>query len=184
MIIFLGGIHGVGKTHFGENIISGLNITYARASQLIEKEIGNATWETDKKTNQINANQFALINAVKKINYQDINLLLDGHFCIKETGGRIKRIPIDIFKSLNIDGILLLEADVTTIQERLLNRDKIHFNIDELISLQIEEKEHALNVSNSLSIPIRFLKNPTHALFTTSLELLFKQIEDIQNPLN
>lgn len=62
-MIFVGGIHGVGKIYFCEQIKKSLGFDYYTASQLIERQRG-VQFDIDKKVTNINSNQVLLIEAL------------------------------------------------------------------------------------------------------------------------
>ena len=64
MIVFVGGIHGVGKTYLGEPVAKTLGVRHATASQLIREERGLQSWGSDKRVSDINDNQRALVSAM------------------------------------------------------------------------------------------------------------------------
>ena len=63
-VIFLAGVHGVGKGFLGTPVANSIGIVHLTASQLIREEKGQATWGIDKKTSDLDDNQLALIRAV------------------------------------------------------------------------------------------------------------------------
>jgi adenylate kinase len=79
-VIFLAGVHGVGKGFLGTPVASALGISHLTASQLIREEKGQATWGHDKKTSDLDDNQLALIRAVAQRRLTHPSILLDGHF--------------------------------------------------------------------------------------------------------
>jgi adenylate kinase len=56
-VIFLAGVHGVGKGFLGAPVANALGISHFTASQLIREEKGQATWGKDKKTFDLDDNQ-------------------------------------------------------------------------------------------------------------------------------
>lgn len=48
-VIFVAGVHGVGKGYIGIPVAVALGINHFTASQLIREEKGRATWGIDKK---------------------------------------------------------------------------------------------------------------------------------------
>jgi len=85
-IIFIGGIHGVGKSTLRKKITNVMDIQSYSASSLI-KSVSDLNFPSDKKIKGINKNQDLLIDAVDK--YIDPNryCLLDGHFCLLNQNG-------------------------------------------------------------------------------------------------
>ena len=83
-IIFLAGVHGVGKGFLGAPVASSMGIAHLTASQLIRAEKGQVTWGTDKKTSDLDNNQLALIRAVAQRRLTHPAILLDGHFVLRD----------------------------------------------------------------------------------------------------
>lgn len=109
-IIFLAGVHGVGKSYLGEPAAKALGIAYRTASKLIREEKGAATWAIDKKTADIDSNQTALIQAVSKLRAAGA-LLLDGHFVLRDAQGTITPLTARVFSQLNLKGVILLTEE-------------------------------------------------------------------------
>ena len=80
-IIFLGGVHGVGKTSLCNKMCEELSIEGYSASNLI-KRVKNVKFPTNKHSEEINGNQDTLIVAVNKYIRCKTACLLDGHFCL------------------------------------------------------------------------------------------------------
>ena len=106
-IIFIGGIHGVGKSTVCTKISDSLKIKSYSASSLI-KSVSGLTFPSDKKIKGINKNQDLLITAVDKYIDPNIYCLLDGHFCLLDQNGEITDIPIATFTNLSPSAILVL----------------------------------------------------------------------------
>ena len=57
MVIFLAGVHGVGKTFLGKPVAESLGFKHATASDLIREELGGQSWQdsiTYFKKNSVN----------------------------------------------------------------------------------------------------------------------------------
>jgi adenylate kinase len=57
MTIFIAGIHGVGKTYLAKQAASEMGLKYATASQLIREERGHASWDSNKRVDEVENNQ-------------------------------------------------------------------------------------------------------------------------------
>ena len=79
-MIFVCGIHGVGKTHYCKTLSKELELPYFIASDLLEKRKKQVYIE--KRVQNIRENQEILIEVVKKIEQQIRNYILDGHLCL------------------------------------------------------------------------------------------------------
>lgn len=144
-IVFMGGIHGVGKTLFSEAICRDSGLVHITASSLI------GSFKKSKRTKNIPGNQEILVEAVNGLD-STIKYLLDGHFCLLDRDGRIQIIEVNVFKKLHLMAIIVLQEKVETIQDRLFKRDNCSYTLEFLNDFQEKELEQAKQVSDSLNI--------------------------------
>ncbi|WP_338946726.1 AAA family ATPase [Fusobacterium canifelinum] len=149
-IIFIAGIHGVGKTTFCKKYE--LKNVYT-ASELIK----NYKIIDGKLTKNIFENQDILIEAISQIKEEKI--YLDGHLCLLDFSGKIKELPLELYKKLNILEIILLISTPFKIQERLNKRDKTIYNVELLKKFQEKEIERAKYIAQELNIKLTILEN-------------------------
>lgn len=153
-IIFIGGIHGVGKSTLCAKISDSLKIKSYSASSLI-KSVSDLNFPSDKKITGINKNQDLLITAIDK--YIDPNscCLLDGHFCLLNQHGEVTDIPKTTFTNLSPAAILVLTNDPKNIYSQIKNRDgnEMEMEIENIFSFQEKELEQSKLVSQMLNIP-------------------------------
>src|SRR5690606_18775242 len=99
-IIFIGGIHGVGKSTICQHICRELNMVYLSASELLKWEEINDD-ANNKKVKDIPFTQNRLItglfNTIQKRHFY----LLDGHYCLLNGKAEVEKISIDIFMQIN-----------------------------------------------------------------------------------
>lgn len=150
-IIFVGGVHGVGKTTLCESMRSRLEVQHISASTLISRQ-KNISFSVDKKTDAIADNQLALIKAIDELDPNIVHLI-DGHYCLLGKNGEVERVPIDTFIQMSPIGIVLLLDDEERISTRFEERDKIKYGVDKLKAFQKEEVEYFNQVSNVLGVP-------------------------------
>lgn len=165
MIIFVAGVHGVGKTYLATPTAKQLGIKHATASQLIKEERGTKSWSENKRVDEVHDNQTALISALKKLQEKGESLLLDGHFVLRDETSIPITIDIEVFKALQIDAVILLEGDADTISERLSARGDQSWTSENLCSFASSELAHAIFVTSSLGLPIKRMTTPNHAQF-------------------
>ncbi|HZJ76222.1 MAG TPA: ATP-binding protein [Oscillospiraceae bacterium] len=155
-IIFVGGIHGVGKTILCKRISTQLLIEHYSCSELISmldaKKIGN-----DKIVHDVNNNQNVLLNAAQRLLDDENIYLLDGHFCLINNDYLIKRIPINIYESLRIKGIILLTCDEKIILDRLKRRDGKDYSLEFIQLFQQKEIEYGKYVADKIKVPIKMI---------------------------
>lgn len=165
MIVFVGGIHGAGKTYLGAPVARQLGMRHATASQLIREERGLQSWGTDKRVDGINENQVALISATNRLRSRGEKLLLDGHFVLRGPNGELSEIASQVFRDLRIGAVVLLHASVDVVLERLEARGDTSWTISELQLLADREEAHARRVSTELGIAFRYLNGPSQGSF-------------------
>lgn len=169
MIVFVAGIHGVGKTHLGVPAAEHLGIRHATASQLIREGRGLQTWGIDKRVSTIDENQAALIAATALLRAEAPRLLLDGHFVLRGADGVLTELDIQVFRDLKIGAVLLLETELDVVLGRLRQRGDNSWSEWELRSLADSEKSHARRVSSELCVPLKHLVSPTYEEFVSTL---------------
>ena len=117
-MIFVSGVHGVGKDYFSKRMEKILGIKSYSASELIEK-YGNLNFNSNKRTTNINGNQHYLIQAIKSGNLPR-EYILNGHFCLLNSNGEVEKVPINTFYQLNPSKIILaINNPILTISLKL-----------------------------------------------------------------
>lgn len=151
-LIFIGGIHGSGKTYISKNYLSTFSYKHNSASNIIKEE-GNEI-KIDKTVDNLDLNQIALIQGLKKIENINRRNILDGHFCLINKDFKIEKIPFEVFKKINPTMIILTTAPDKEIMNRIKKR-----NIDNNYNISIKmfqeaEEEYAFSIAKELNIPI------------------------------
>ena len=152
-MIFVSGIHGVGKSYFCDRVREQLGINCYSASQLITAKRHHGFSE-DKLVPDIADNQPLLIEAIEELRETEKEFILDGHFCLLDASGNVTRIPSNTYLELNPDRMLLLTERPAIIAQRRLERDGIHQEPSEIEAFQNEEKSYAEEISIRLNIPL------------------------------
>lgn len=171
MNIFLGGVHGVGKSFLALQLPSHSRLLHTSASTLIKEEIAQPNWGSDKKVLDPTGNQILLSNAVRRKNNNGIRLLLDGHFVLKGSHGELIYLNPDVFSTLNLTSAILLEASPKIIAQRILDRDGRIESIEKLTEFLQAERAQARKVCNTLGIPLEILNEPSAQAFIKLVEL-------------
>ena len=104
-MLFVCGIHGVGKTVFAKKMSRELGLKYYLASELIQKR-AKYQIEKNKCAPQILDNQAFLLEALSEIT--DKNYILDGHLCLINDQNEVERISCGIFLEMDIECIYLV----------------------------------------------------------------------------
>jgi adenylate kinase len=157
-IIFVAGIHGVGKTTGCKSVAEEFGIPHFSASQIIKGERSSAVDEMSKLVADVDDNQRLLIRGVLRV-LERGRFLLDGHFTMRrKSDGGIEAIHVDVFRELNIGGVVLYTDHPEEISRRILARDGVSQPVDMLRSHQDAEVAHAKYVTATLSIPLVILQ--------------------------
>ena len=151
-MIFVGGIHGVGKDYFLSKVGKKLGLEFYSASELIE-QYGNVSIGSDKKTQNISGNQDYLLQAInsKKLPKEYI---LNGHFCLLNGDGKPERIPIETFYELSPNRIIILKEKPEIIVGRRMIRDRQEVFVEDTKRFQDEEIAYGKEVAKKLGVPI------------------------------
>ncbi|WEE76667.1 ATP-binding protein [Comamonas testosteroni] len=172
MTTFVAGVHGAGKTFATKPACQKLGLVYATASQLIQEERGQVTWDGTKMVSDVDKNQAALISAVRRIRESGSILVIDGHFVLRRAPGTHERLPIDVFRALECSSVLLIRSPVPVLLERLHARQDMSWSEAELADFSKAEDAHSAEVADVLGIPLQTLDTPTAQEVETWLKRL------------
>ena len=166
-IIFIGGIHGVGKGTICKEIASKTDLIHITASEILKwDEISSSD---NKLVNNISSTQERLINGLKSLIKKDKQYMLDGHFCLLNSNGIPCKIDEDTFDSINPKIISIVIDDIGKIVDRLDKRDNKKYDIKILDELQKMEIEYAKYLSKKYSIPYIEIKNNDYKSLLNSI---------------
>lgn len=157
-MIFIGGVHGVGKTFFCNKVSEKIEIPHFSSSELIAKQ-KSELFGPDKRVVDTDGNQDYLINALQYLNINNNKFLLDGHFCLLNKKGDIVKLPKETFSRLSPSIIIILTDSSEVISQRLYKRDNKNYSIDLLDRFQKTELNYANEISIKQNIPIYNFKN-------------------------
>lgn len=149
-IIFVGGIHGVGKTTICNEISDELEIKSYSSSELIKKINSDKLWD-NKKVKNVSGNQNILLDAINLYLCGNKNYLLDGHFCLMNEHGEVNKVPFETFEKMKLDKIILVIDEASNIIKRLKSRDDNIYSLDFINAFQDQEIEYAKEVSKKLN---------------------------------
>lgn len=148
-IIFISGIHGVGKSTFSKNLSDCLNIPCYSASSLIRKQ-NEELFFPNKQIKNITNNQNVLLQAIENFVIEDC-FILDGHFTLQNENKEILKVPKELFFTLNPKVIISLQDSAENIAKRINNRDVAFFEESFLQQMQYEEVKYANDISCMLN---------------------------------
>jgi adenylate kinase len=174
-IAFIGGIHGVGKSTVCRQICDRLDLTHLSASELLKWGDINEDAE-NKQVKDIQDTQDRLIVGLRNTIQTGKRYLLDGHYCLLNTNGEIKNIPVDTFQMINPFSLNIILDDVSEIKKRLEERDNKYYDYDLLMRMQDNELQYAKYLSEKLDVPLNvgLQKNFTellNSLYNTTIAL-------------
>lgn len=150
-IIFIGGIHGVGKGTICQKLSQRYNFIHISASQVLKWE--EISEKENKNVKNFESTQERLIYGLNEIIKPDKKYLLDGHFSLLNSEGFPERIPEVTFSKINPSAIAIITCDLKTILNRLQNRDNRLYDINILRKMQKLELESAEKISLKLNLP-------------------------------
>lgn len=157
-VIFVSGIHGVGKTTACTNAASALGLAHYSASGLIKSERANAIPEQGKAVSDVIGNQTLLMRGVERACGQhNGRIILDGHFTLAKLDGRIEAIAVEVFSSLSLDGIVVYHDEPVEIVERLRRRDGDSYSVGTVARHQEHELAHAQLIAAELDLALEML---------------------------
>lgn len=148
-MIFLSGVHGVGKSYFCRLVKEATGIEFYSASKLIAEK-RQIEFSQNKLIPDIDDNQPYLLQAVAELKATGQNFILDGHFCLLDATGRVQRISSDTFTTLMPETIILLTEKPKIIAERRRVRDKIDVNESSIIDFQLQECNYAKELAENI----------------------------------
>ncbi len=156
-LVFVGGIHGVGKSTICSQVCATLDIEYISASQVIDdyrNRISKLNKDAEKRVFDINENQNILIKALKMVLAPKKKYLLDGHFTLFDSRGMVRTIPLATFKAIAPSVLVALTDNPALIKKRLQQRDGIEYDEKTLAHMQAKELEHAYGIGIQLDIKV------------------------------
>lgn len=157
-IVFVGGIHGVGKSHFSGSLSRQLGIPHASAGELISRQ-RKMSPRADKKVGDVSGNQDALITAILSSDLAGSPFILDGHFCLLDSAGKVSKIPLSTFQALAPACVLLLIESIEIVRTRLRARDQQEHPAELLEAMQQAEIAHAKGVCSDIGVTLEILNS-------------------------
>jgi adenylate kinase len=150
-LIFIGGIHGVGKTFLCEILCERYNMMHVSASALIKKHV---VFSKEKHVDDIEYNQQVLAVELQKLEFNKLMVLLDGHFTLINTAGEVSDVPYKTFDIISPSSIIVLVKDVKEIARQVYNRDGRIIEEAFLSRHQAREVSYACEVGQILGVPV------------------------------
>lgn len=149
-IIFVSGIHGVGKGVLCQSLQKVFGYPVYSCSDLIKKY--SEYIEIDKVVGNAERNQLSLLAGLRDINKEHI--FLDGHFCLVGENDKIIELSYETFDAIAPCKIVNVICDENVVYQRLKSRDGVSLEVDILKRLQTAEIERARKYSESRKVPL------------------------------
>ncbi len=174
MNVFLAGIHGVGKTYLAERLPTSFGLLHTSASRLIREERALPGWGADKRVSDVGENQIALSKAVLRHNESGTPLLLDGHFVLLDKAGHFAPLGAEVFQTLNLRAVVLVEAPTEVVAGRVALRDAIAQQHEWLAEFMSKERVQAELVCMQLGLPLKIIASPSESDFAAAVAELVR----------
>ncbi len=171
-LVFIAGVHGVGKTTLCDRYAMQRGLLHKSASQLIREANQAAICSKSKAVKNIPDNQRLLVKAVQQYREAGNALLLDGHFALWDKEHRPQPLATSVFSQLAIDGVIVVHDSPASIARRLKRRDTHGASSAELGELQRIELSRAVEVAKELGIPVASVRSGDTSRFALLLDVL------------
>ncbi|AIU67251.1 ATP-binding protein [Vibrio coralliilyticus] len=136
-IIFVAGVHGVGKSTLCRKLSEKFGWPHYSCSDLIKQNSDYV--ESSKFVSEPDKNQQALLSGISKIT--DATILLDGHFCLLDSEKKVINLSFNFFDEILPIAILHVTCLETEILLRLSKRDDTSMTLKLIEMLQSEESK-------------------------------------------
>lgn len=162
-IIFIGGIHGVGKGTLCSKVREVFEIEYLSASELIKWAELNSD-PKNKLVTDIPSMQDRLIQELHHRVEPNRKYILDGHFCLFDRYGNVDQVPFSTFFQIDPILITVVIAEPEAIVQRLNDRDSKFYDLQMIRHMQDEEISYGKSVSRRLNRPFLVVEGDEQVL--------------------
>jgi len=170
--IFVGGVHGVGKTTLCNELALEFRIPHLTASNLI-KEHQKIPHSQHKVVHDIEGNQGALVEALSAIEITSLTYILDGHYTLIDSENEVKRIPLGAFTRVSPLSLVIVTGKPCEIKERLQSRDSTEYTVDFIEYMQELEIKHAQYIAQQTGAHLEIVSAQKVAGLKSIIESLF-----------
>ena len=155
--IFIAGIYGTGKSTLCDNLSNKIQLPFFSAGDLIS-EVNGEVYGANKAVIDKENNQIILTKRVQELLQLHDCILLAGHFCIFNFKNEVEVLPDSTFCNLNIEQIVLLEADVSKVIDHLKVRDGKIYSCENIARLMTAERNQATKIAQELGCRLSIYK--------------------------
>lgn len=169
-LVLLTGAYGVGKS----TLCSEIPLRHLKASSLIFDYLNKQPPKNKvvKDTAHLDENQRVLVEALKNTKISTPTLL-EGHTCLLDASNKIQRIPMSVFRAIDLSGIIVVTRNMVSAHKALIVRDGGGYPLSSLIQLQNQELQYTEQISHDLQLPRLHID-----LNLISPEVVSKNIQD------
>ncbi len=150
-IIFIGGVHGVGKGTLCEELVQRCPVVHLSSSELINWSEMNDD-PCNKLVGNVSKTQDRLVEGLHNALHPNCNYLLDGHFCLLTDEQDFSDVPFETFEAISPCAIILVTCNPQIICERLNSRDKKFYSTELIDKMQNAEIERCMDISRRLNV--------------------------------
>jgi adenylate kinase len=150
-LIFITGVHGVGKTTLSKKIATKFNLLYLNAGEIIRDGKKVKAQNKSKVVSNIKDNQILLLEGLKKYTGHQW-LLLDGHLTLINKMYEVEKIDAGFIHKIDPKGIILLTNKPAQILKNLKKRDSKDYDIKLIANQQDLEIGYAQQLAGQLKI--------------------------------
>ena len=159
-LVFVGGIHGAGKTTLARALSLSLDATHYSAGQLLTRRYPDSHGSR-KSVTDVEFNQAEILEWLRGVDPSTDVLFLDGHFSLLGPDREIIDVPIEAFESLSPQVLFFVDTSLKEIQARLRIRDDEVYSLELLEDLRSASLRHAKEVSKATGAPLKILPSGT-----------------------
>ncbi len=150
-IIFIGGVHGVGKGTICKKISVSKKITHLSASKVLKwNEIST---KENKLVKSLDTTQSRLIKGLDALIKNINTYLLDGHYCLLNSNSKPEKVSEKTFEIINPKVMAIVIEETEIIYERLKQRDGTKYSLSLLNEMQEMEIDYAKYLSSKFNKP-------------------------------
>jgi adenylate kinase len=160
-VVFVGGVHGVGKSTCCAGVARATGCLHVTASEIIRRERAGAIAASGKLVADVEGNQDLLIRGFRTLQSEAgaASILLDGHFAVRDGQGHIQPVSVEVFSALGIGYLVCLADEPNLIAVRIAQRDGYTPVERDIGDLQDAELKNAKLVATTLGLPFASLRS-------------------------
>lgn len=153
-LIFITGVHGVGKSNLAKKLSEKFNINFFTASEIITRTSNNIYHKLNYKcVPSIEENQSILLTELLRIRVLYNIFILDGHFVLLNQDSIPTPIAVEFISKIAPSLVILITDDPRKIAKRISNRDGQLYDTLLITKMQDLERITVTRYCKNLGIP-------------------------------